>query len=59
MAKKLVPIMVGVQKKAKASASVRDGNLTDADCCCATMAPHCPIHSTVKPIPAPGNDVIR
>jgi hypothetical protein len=63
MAKKLVPVstgsVAGGVKKPIALAPKRDANLTDADCICATMKPHCPVHSTVKQIPAPGQDVIR
>lgn len=49
---------VQVKKKTVSAKAVRDANLTDADCTCATMAPHCPIHS-VRRIPSPGTDVIR
>jgi hypothetical protein len=35
-----------------------DIGLTDVDCICATMQPHCPVHSTRR-IPAVGSDVIR
>jgi hypothetical protein len=28
-------------------------------CLCLTMKPHCPIHSTLKAAPAPGQDCIR
>jgi hypothetical protein len=63
--KKLVPIQSsgnasGVKKSAVSVVVRRNIGLTDADCICATMKPHCPVHSvTNKPIPAPGNDVIR
>jgi hypothetical protein len=36
--------------------------LTEADCICATMKPHCPVHSVgfpPKQKPLPGHDVIR
>ena len=59
--KKVIPVVSGKRKitaapKAQARADI---GLTQADCICATMAPHCPVHATVKASPAPGCDVIR
>jgi len=69
MAKKPVPKSgtgaagAGVKKKVPIASrsAVRDTGLSDADCICATMKPHCPVHSGLltKKIPAPGTDVIR
>lgn len=64
--KKKVPVLSasGVKKKIPVAASkaltVQPGDvgLTQNDCICETMAPHCPVHA-VRKFPAPGQDVIR
>ena len=33
--------------------------LTEKDCICDTMHPHCPVHSAIRAVPPPGSDVIR
>ena len=59
--KKAIPVVSGKKKIAVAprQAQRADIGLSQADCICATMAPHCPVHATVKASPAPGCDVIR
>jgi hypothetical protein len=58
--KKAIPVVSGKKKIAAAPRQARaDIGLTQADCICATMAPHCPVHATAKTSPAPGCDVVR
>ena len=59
--KKVIPVVGGKKKIAVAPRQAQrvDIGLTDADCICATMAPHCPVHAAVWRSPAPGQDVIR
>ena len=59
--KKAIPVVSGKKKIAvvKKVTARADIGLSDADCICETMAPHCPVHATARRSPAPGNDVIR
>ena len=59
--KKPISVVSGGKKKITAAvprAAKRDIGLSERDCICATMKPHCPVHSVVL-TPAIGQDVIR
>ena len=58
-----VKIPVGTGKKKLVAAKKQDTRadigLTQNDCICATMAPHCPVHVAARVSPAPGQEFVR